>query len=177
MDLTSILIFLAIGAVAGWLAGTLMKGGSFGLLGNIVVGIIGSVVGGYLFGVLGLSAGGMIGSIFTATLGAVVLLFVVGLVKKKPEVVPAIHQRRGKQRTLNTSSTIVRDYRHRACRGGAMTDDILLGRIQDAVFGVRSGVSGKRGGIRWVLPLRGFLAIALIAAGLVHAEDREAGGW
>ena len=78
----SILIFLAIGAVAGWLAGTLMKGGGFGLIGNIVVGIIGSVVGGLLFGLLGLSANGMIGSIVTATVGAIVLLFGVGLIKK-----------------------------------------------------------------------------------------------
>jgi uncharacterized membrane protein YeaQ/YmgE (transglycosylase-associated protein family) len=78
----NILIFLAIGAVAGWLAGTLMKGGGFGLIGNIVVGIIGSVVGGLLFGLLGLSANGMIGSLVTATVGAIVLLFGVGLIKK-----------------------------------------------------------------------------------------------
>jgi uncharacterized membrane protein YeaQ/YmgE (transglycosylase-associated protein family) len=83
MDLTSILLFLAIGAVAGWLAGLLMKGGGFGILGNIVVGILGAVVGGFLFGVLGISAAdGLIGSIITATAGAVVLLFIVGLVKK-----------------------------------------------------------------------------------------------
>jgi uncharacterized membrane protein YeaQ/YmgE (transglycosylase-associated protein family) len=78
----NILIFLAIGAVAGWLAGTLMKGGGFGLIGNIVVGVIGSVVGGLLFGLLGLSANGLIGSIVTATVGAIVLLFGVGLIKK-----------------------------------------------------------------------------------------------
>jgi uncharacterized membrane protein YeaQ/YmgE (transglycosylase-associated protein family) len=78
----NILIFLLIGAVAGWLAGTIMKGGGFGLLGNIIIGIIGSVVGGFLFGLLGLSAGGMIGAIVTATAGAVVLLFGVGLIKK-----------------------------------------------------------------------------------------------
>ncbi len=77
----SILLFLLIGACAGWLAGNMMKGGGFGLLGNIVVGIIGSVVGGFLFGLLGISAGGMIGSIVTATAGAAVLLFLVGLFK------------------------------------------------------------------------------------------------
>ncbi len=76
-----IILFLLIGACAGWLAGNMMKGGGFGLLGNIVVGIIGSVVGGFLFGLLGISAGGMIGSIVTATAGAAVLLFVVGLFK------------------------------------------------------------------------------------------------
>ena len=70
MDLTGLIIFLAIGAVAGWLAGTLMKGGGFGLLGNIVVGIVGAVLGGFVFGLLGLSATGLIGSIVTATAGA-----------------------------------------------------------------------------------------------------------
>ncbi len=78
----NIIIFLAIGAVSGWLAGTLMKGGGFGLLGNIIVGIIGSVVGGFVFGLLGISAGGLIGSIITATAGAALLLFIVGTIKK-----------------------------------------------------------------------------------------------
>lgn len=82
MDITGLIIFLAIGALAGWLAGTLMKGGGFGLLGNIVVGIIGAVVGGFLFGLLGISAGGLIGSIITATVGAVFLLFIVKIIKK-----------------------------------------------------------------------------------------------
>jgi uncharacterized membrane protein YeaQ/YmgE (transglycosylase-associated protein family) len=82
MDITGLLMFLAIGAVAGWLAGTFMKGGGFGLLGNIVVGIIGAVIGGFVFGVLGISAGGLIGSIITATAGAVILIYVVGLIKK-----------------------------------------------------------------------------------------------
>ena len=83
MDITSLLIFLAIGAVAGWLAGLLMRGGGFGLLGNIVVGIIGAVAGGFLFGLVGISAGsGLVGSLVTAVAGAVVLLFIVGLIKK-----------------------------------------------------------------------------------------------
>lgn len=82
MDITGLIIFLLIGAVAGWLAGTIMKGGGFGLLGNIVVGIIGGLVGGYLFGMLGLIAGGIVGSIVTATVGAVVLLFLARLIKK-----------------------------------------------------------------------------------------------
>ena len=82
MDVQSLIIFLAIGAVAGWLAGLIMKGRGFGLLGNIIVGIIGAVVGGFLFGLLGLAAGGLIGSGMTATAGAVVLLFLSGLIKK-----------------------------------------------------------------------------------------------
>ena len=82
MDIAGLIIFLAIGAVAGWLAGTIMKGGGYGLLGNIVVGIIGAVVGGYVFGLFGISIGGLIGSIFTATAGAVLLLFIIGIIKK-----------------------------------------------------------------------------------------------
>ncbi len=82
MESTGLIAFLFIGAIAGWLAGTLMKGGGFGLLGNIVVGIIGAVIGGYVFGLLGISAGGMIGAIVTATAGAAILLYFVGLIKK-----------------------------------------------------------------------------------------------
>ncbi|MFW5443786.1 MAG: GlsB/YeaQ/YmgE family stress response membrane protein [Methylococcaceae bacterium] len=83
MDITVLLIFLAIGAIAGWLAGTLMKGGGFGLLGNIIVGILGAIVGGYVFGMLGIAAGGgLIGSIITATVGAALFLFIVKLIKK-----------------------------------------------------------------------------------------------
>jgi len=82
MDITGLLIFLAIGAVAGWLAGTLMKGGGFGLLGNIIVGVIGAVIGGVVFSSLGISAGGLIGSIVTATIGAILLLLLAKVVKK-----------------------------------------------------------------------------------------------
>jgi uncharacterized membrane protein YeaQ/YmgE (transglycosylase-associated protein family) len=83
MDTNSLLIILVIGAVAGWLAGILMRGFGFGLIGNIVVGILGAVVGGWLFTTLGVSiGGGWIDAIFTATVGAVVLLFVVGVLKK-----------------------------------------------------------------------------------------------
>ena len=82
MTIENLLIFLAIGAVAGWLAGQFMKGGGFGLIGNIVVGIVGAVVGGFVFGLLGISAGGLIGAILTATVGAVLLLFVIGLAKR-----------------------------------------------------------------------------------------------
>ncbi|NNC99169.1 MAG: GlsB/YeaQ/YmgE family stress response membrane protein, partial [Gammaproteobacteria bacterium] len=73
MDVTGLLIFLAIGAIAGWLAGLLMKGGGFGLLGNIVVGVIGAILGGHVFSFLGISAGGLLGAIATATAGAALL--------------------------------------------------------------------------------------------------------
>ncbi len=82
MDGMSWFAWIVIGLIAGWLGGTLMRGGGFGLIGNIVVGVIGALVGGWVFGFLGLSAGGWIGSIVMATVGAVVLLFVVGLIKK-----------------------------------------------------------------------------------------------
>ena len=71
-----------IGAIAGWLAGTIMKGRGFGLLGNMVVGIVGAFVGGFLFSAVGLASYGLVGSLITATVGAVVLLFLIGLIKK-----------------------------------------------------------------------------------------------
>ena len=78
-----ILWILIVGALAGWIAGLIMKGGSFGTIGNIVVGIIGAIVGGYLFSALGISAGGgLLGTLFTAVFGAIVLIFIVRLIKK-----------------------------------------------------------------------------------------------
>jgi uncharacterized membrane protein YeaQ/YmgE (transglycosylase-associated protein family) len=82
MDITGLIIFLAVGAVAGWLAGTLMKGRGFGLLVNIVIGVIGASLGGYVFSVLGISIGGLVGSIITATAGSALLLLIVGIIKK-----------------------------------------------------------------------------------------------
>ena len=81
--MTSLIWFLIIGAIAGWLAGVVMKGGGFGLLGDIIVGIIGAFLGGWLFGKLGVSfGGGLAGSLIVAFLGAVVLLFLVRLIKR-----------------------------------------------------------------------------------------------
>jgi uncharacterized membrane protein YeaQ/YmgE (transglycosylase-associated protein family) len=83
MTIESLLIFLIIGAIAGWLAGVLVKGYGFGLVGNIVVGIVGAFVAGLLFPALGFSiGGGILGSILYATVGAVVLLLVIRLVKQ-----------------------------------------------------------------------------------------------
>lgn len=80
----NLIYMLIVGAIAGWLAGQVMKGRGFGLLGNIVLGIIGAFVGSYLLGtVLGVTlGGGVVGSILTALIGAVVLLAIVGLIKK-----------------------------------------------------------------------------------------------
>jgi uncharacterized membrane protein YeaQ/YmgE (transglycosylase-associated protein family) len=82
-DSMSILWFLIIGAVAGWLAGLLMKGKGFGLLWNIIIGCVGALLGGFLFGVIGISAGGsLIGSLITALVGAIILLYIAKLIKK-----------------------------------------------------------------------------------------------
>ena len=79
----SFLWFLVVGLVAGWLAGMLVKGGGFGLIGDLVVGVIGAFLGGWLFSTLGASAGGgLLGSIIVATVGAIVLLLIVRLVKR-----------------------------------------------------------------------------------------------
>lgn len=80
--MVNLIYFLIIGLIAGWLAGQIMKGRGFGLGGNLVVGVIGALVGGFLFGVFGVSTSGTIGSLVTATVGAVVLLWVVGQLKK-----------------------------------------------------------------------------------------------
>lgn len=75
--------WIIVGGIAGWLAGKLIKGGGFGVIVNVLLGIVGSVIGGWLFGVLGISVGGgFIGSLASATVGAIVLLAIVGLLKK-----------------------------------------------------------------------------------------------
>ncbi|MBN2385174.1 GlsB/YeaQ/YmgE family stress response membrane protein [bacterium] len=78
----SFIMFLLIGLVAGWLAGRIMKGSGYGLVGDIVLGVIGSILGGWLFGLLGISFGGLIGSLITALIGAVVLLYLIRFIKK-----------------------------------------------------------------------------------------------
>ncbi|HEX9161033.1 MAG TPA: GlsB/YeaQ/YmgE family stress response membrane protein, partial [Thermoanaerobaculia bacterium] len=65
----SLLWFLLIGLIAGWLAGQVMRGGGYGIIGDMIVGVIGAFLGGWLFGLLGISAGGLIGSIITAFVG------------------------------------------------------------------------------------------------------------
>ncbi len=77
----TVIWFLIVGVLAGWLAGLLVKGGGFGLIGDLVVGILGALIGGLLFGG-GLLGGGLLGSIVVAMLGAVLLLVVVRVIKK-----------------------------------------------------------------------------------------------
>jgi len=83
MTLTSILILVAIGLVAGWLAGMIWKGGGFGILWNIIIGVAGSFLGGWLFRLLGISFHGIIGSIVAALAGALILLAIVNLIRRR----------------------------------------------------------------------------------------------
>ena len=83
MDPTGIVVFLIVGAIAGWLAGVIMKGYGFGLIGNIIVGIVGAAISSWLFPYLKISlGGGIVGQIIAAVIGAVILLFVIGLVRR-----------------------------------------------------------------------------------------------
>jgi uncharacterized membrane protein YeaQ/YmgE (transglycosylase-associated protein family) len=75
--MTDLIYFLLIGLAAGWLAGKLMAGHSFGRLGNLVVGVVGAIVGGFLFRLVGLAAIGLLGSLICATVGAMLLLFLL----------------------------------------------------------------------------------------------------
>ena len=80
--MSAVVFWLIFGAIAGWLAGKIMRGGGFGLLGNIAVGVVGAMVGGSLFRTIGLAPVGTLGSLISAVVGACVLLYVVSLVKK-----------------------------------------------------------------------------------------------
>ncbi len=83
MNAVSIILFLLIGAVAGWLAGKLMKGGGFGLIANIIIGVIGGFLGGWLMSLAGIEKGGLVWELIVSVIGAVVLLFIISLFKKK----------------------------------------------------------------------------------------------
>src|SRR5258706_7325490 len=79
----TILVILLVGLIAGWLAGKLVRGGGFGLIGDILVGVVGALIGGWLLPRLGIYLGvGLIAAIASATIGAVVLLVVIKLVRR-----------------------------------------------------------------------------------------------
>lgn len=83
MESGSLLIFLFVGLVAGWLAGKVVQGGGFGLIGNIIVGVIGAFFAGWLLPQLGFSVGsGVISSIVNAFIGAAILLFIIKIIKR-----------------------------------------------------------------------------------------------
>jgi uncharacterized membrane protein YeaQ/YmgE (transglycosylase-associated protein family) len=83
MSVEHILMFLVIGVLAGFLAGKMMRGAGYGLVGDLVLGVIGSFVGGWVFGLLGITAGGIVGALVISVVGALVLLYVVRLFKKR----------------------------------------------------------------------------------------------
>lgn len=79
----SLLWFLLVGLIAGWLAGQVMKGGGYGVVGDMIVGVIGALLGGWLFGRLGIGVGmGLIGSIIVAFIGALILIFLLRLLRR-----------------------------------------------------------------------------------------------
>lgn len=82
MGLTSLIWFLLIGLIAGWLAGRVMRGGGYGVIGDMIVGVIGALIGGWLFGVLGIGIGGLIGALITAFVGAVILIWLLRLIRR-----------------------------------------------------------------------------------------------
>jgi uncharacterized membrane protein YeaQ/YmgE (transglycosylase-associated protein family) len=83
MSAETLLIWIIVGAVAGWLAGLLVRGFGFGLVGNIIIGIIGAVVGSWLLGTLGVVfTAGILNTILTAIIGAVVVLLIVRVLKR-----------------------------------------------------------------------------------------------
>jgi uncharacterized membrane protein YeaQ/YmgE (transglycosylase-associated protein family) len=84
MTAQAILIFLLVGAIAGWLAGLIVRGGGFGLIGDIIVGIVGAFIAGWLLAGFDLApgAGPIVGAIINATIGAVILLVVIKLVRR-----------------------------------------------------------------------------------------------
>jgi uncharacterized membrane protein YeaQ/YmgE (transglycosylase-associated protein family) len=83
MTTEGLLVFLIVGAIAGWLAGMIVKGGGFGLIGDIVVGVIGAFIAGWLFPKIGFHLGtGIAASIVSAAIGAIVLLLVVRLIRR-----------------------------------------------------------------------------------------------
>jgi uncharacterized membrane protein YeaQ/YmgE (transglycosylase-associated protein family) len=83
MDAQSLIIWLIVGAIAGWLAGMVVKGGGFGLIGDIIVGIIGALIAGWLLPQIGLMiGGGIIAQIINAFIGAVILLIILRLIKR-----------------------------------------------------------------------------------------------
>jgi uncharacterized membrane protein YeaQ/YmgE (transglycosylase-associated protein family) len=83
MTAETLIIWILVGAVAGWLAGLVVRGFGFGLIGNIVVGILGAILGGWLFGAAGIAIGaGILNTILTAFIGAVILLLIVRVIKR-----------------------------------------------------------------------------------------------
>lgn len=79
----SIITFIIIGLIAGWLASLIMRGRGFGVAGDIIVGVLGALIGGLVFNQFGVGTESILGAILTALVGAIILLFFVGLVRRR----------------------------------------------------------------------------------------------
>jgi uncharacterized membrane protein YeaQ/YmgE (transglycosylase-associated protein family) len=82
MEGTNLIWFLIIGLAAGWLAGKVMKGSGYGLIGDLIIGVVGAFLGGWIFGLLHIAAGGLLGLLVTAFVGAVVLVWLLRMIKR-----------------------------------------------------------------------------------------------
>lgn len=82
IDVISVLLFIVIGLVAGWLAGLVFRGKGFGLLGNLIVGGIGAIVGGIIFNLIGIHFFGLLGNLISAFVGAVIFVLIIILIKR-----------------------------------------------------------------------------------------------
>lgn len=82
MQGTNLIWFLIIGLAAGWLAGKVMKGSGYGLIGDLVIGVVGAFLGGWIFGLLHIAAGGLLGLLVMAFVGAVVLVWLLRMLKR-----------------------------------------------------------------------------------------------
>jgi uncharacterized membrane protein YeaQ/YmgE (transglycosylase-associated protein family) len=78
----SLIWFLLIGLIAGWLAGKIVRGTGYGVIGDLVVGVVGAMIGGHVLGLLGIATYGLIGSLISALVGAIILIFLIRLVKR-----------------------------------------------------------------------------------------------
>src|SRR5579863_8136813 len=83
LAMTYLLWVIVIGILAGWIAGKIMRGSGFGLLGDLIVGVVGSLLGNFIFGLLGLAAYGLIGRLVVAVIGALFLLWLIRLIKRR----------------------------------------------------------------------------------------------
>jgi uncharacterized membrane protein YeaQ/YmgE (transglycosylase-associated protein family) len=80
LDPVGIILWIVVGVVAGWLAGVVMKGSGYGVIGDLIIGLIGALVGGFVFSLFGAAYGGLLGSILVAFIGACILIAIVRFV-------------------------------------------------------------------------------------------------
>jgi uncharacterized membrane protein YeaQ/YmgE (transglycosylase-associated protein family) len=81
MNTDHMLLFVVLGIVAGFLAGKIMKGSGYGIIGDLILGVVGSFIGAWVFGLLGIGIGGVVGSLVAAVIGALLLLYVIRMAK------------------------------------------------------------------------------------------------